>query len=84
MKTDDFRAYVKEQYEQVYLISNMTGTYVGSASPNIASLVVIDHGRSAASGAPLIMGGIVYKGSADPSIYGRYVLELDKISICVG
>ncbi|XP_066354853.1 HIPL1 protein-like [Miscanthus floridulus] len=63
----------QEQYEQVYLISNMTGTYVGSSS-NITPLVVIDHGRSAASGgAPSIVGGRVYRGSADPSMSGRYL-----------
>lgn len=69
----DFCANMQEQYEQVYLISNMTGTYDGSSS-NMASLIVIDHGRSAATGASLITGGIVYRGSVDPSMIGRYML----------
>ncbi|KAL6622415.1 hypothetical protein ACP70R_032294 [Stipagrostis hirtigluma subsp. patula] len=55
----------EQQYEQVYSISGEDGSYVAS--------LVVDHGRPTDGRAPSIVGGLIYRGSADPSLKGRYL-----------
>ncbi|XP_062202044.1 HIPL1 protein-like [Phragmites australis] len=63
----------QQQYERVYLISNKAGSQSATLSKAAVSLV-INHGRPAEGRMPSIVGGLVYRGSADPSLEGRKVL----------
>ncbi|TVU49795.1 hypothetical protein EJB05_01132, partial [Eragrostis curvula] len=60
----------QHQHEQVYLISDKTGRRMRSGS---VSLVVGHYGRPAGGRMPSIVGGLVYRGSADPLLVGRYL-----------
>ncbi|KAF8776592.1 hypothetical protein HU200_003312 [Digitaria exilis] len=59
----------KHYQERVYLITN--GGNHGSPSKADASLF-INHGHPMDGSMPSIVGGLMYRGSADPSLYGRY------------
>ncbi|XP_062203059.1 HIPL1 protein-like [Phragmites australis] len=61
-----------QQHERVYLISNKAGSQSASSSKAV-SFDVISHGRPADGRMPSIVGGLVYRGSADPSLEGRYL-----------
>ncbi|OEL35028.1 HIPL1 protein, partial [Dichanthelium oligosanthes] len=62
----------QQQGEQVLLISNMGANHSSSSARARVSLVV-DHGLPAAGTAPSILGGVVYRGSANPWLNGRYI-----------
>ncbi|KAL6623600.1 hypothetical protein ACP70R_033479 [Stipagrostis hirtigluma subsp. patula] len=55
----------EQEHEKVYLIAQ-------SAAMTTVS-VVVDHGRPTGDKAPSIIGGFIYRGSADPSLKGRYL-----------
>ncbi|XP_062202828.1 HIPL1 protein-like [Phragmites australis] len=59
-----------QQYERVYVIS-----MGGNSSSKAAISLVINHGRPTDGRMPSIVGGLVYRGSADPSLEGRKVLS---------
>jgi hypothetical protein len=64
---------VQQQNEQVYSISNKAAN--NSTFPSTAMAAVspiINHGRPTAGDAPSIVGGILYRGPADPFLNGRY------------
>ncbi|XP_062203823.1 HIPL1 protein-like [Phragmites australis] len=69
----------EQQYEQVFLISNKARRNYSASSPNAFSLV-IGHGRPAAGRGPSIVGGLVYRGSADPSLTGRYLYTYGSVA----
>lgn len=64
-----------QQHEEVLLISR-SGNYSNYSSSssviNTASLI-IDHGPAKAGSTLSIAGGVVYQGSADPALRGRYL-----------
>jgi hypothetical protein len=65
---------VQQQNQHVYLISNKASNYSASpAAAKAAVSAVIEHGRPTAGEAPSIVGGIVYRGPANPLLSGRYV-----------
>ncbi|CAL4898666.1 unnamed protein product [Urochloa decumbens] len=61
----------EQQYERVYLVTK--GGNRGSRSSKVQPSLVIDHGRPADGRMPSIVGGLMYRGSADPSLKGRYL-----------
>ncbi|KAJ1266313.1 hypothetical protein BS78_08G141200 [Paspalum vaginatum] len=59
----------EQRKEQVYLISSRA-----SSAKAAAVSLIVSHGRLAAAGGPSsIVGGLVYRGSADPLLHGRYL-----------
>ncbi|CAN6343291.1 unnamed protein product [Urochloa humidicola] len=66
----------QEQNEGVLLISEKVRNASSSSSANATISLVVSLGRLAAAGrtaALSIVGGLVYRGSADPSLRGRYL-----------
>ncbi|CAN6356492.1 unnamed protein product [Urochloa humidicola] len=65
----------EQQNEQVYLISNKggSGNHSATSTAMAAVAIIIGHGRPAAGVSPSIVGGIIYRGPADPSLNGRYL-----------
>lgn len=64
---------MQQQHEEVLLISRSGNysNYSSSSVINTASLI-IDHGPAKAGSTLSIAGGVVYQGSADPALRGRY------------
>ncbi|XP_066358714.1 HIPL1 protein-like isoform X2 [Miscanthus floridulus] len=60
----------EKRYELVYLITSGRN-YSGSSKVTVSS--IINHGRPADGRMPSIVGGLVYRGSADPLLKGRYL-----------
>ncbi|KAJ1266310.1 hypothetical protein BS78_08G141000 [Paspalum vaginatum] len=58
----------EQRKEQVYLISSQA-----SSAKAAAVSLIISHGRLATGGPSSIIGGLVYRGSADPLLHGRYL-----------
>ncbi|KAJ1265862.1 hypothetical protein BS78_08G105900 [Paspalum vaginatum] len=63
----------EQQYERVYVTTKGGGQHGDSLSKSAVSRVVINHGRPAEGRMPSIVGGLLYRGSADPFLKGRYV-----------
>ena len=60
---------MQKRYELVYLITSGRN-YSGSSKVTVSS--IINHGRPADGRMPSIVGGLMYRGSADPLLKGRY------------
>ncbi|KAL6622428.1 hypothetical protein ACP70R_032307 [Stipagrostis hirtigluma subsp. patula] len=58
----------QKEKEQVYLISDETSGNHSASMPKAVASIIIAH-----SGAPSIIGGLVYRGSADPLLTGSYL-----------
>lgn len=55
------------------MISSKAAKHGGSSADEAAGSIIISHGRRPADAvAPSMVGGLVYRGSADPSLVGRY------------
>ncbi|KAL6623583.1 hypothetical protein ACP70R_033462 [Stipagrostis hirtigluma subsp. patula] len=65
----------ERQHERVYyLVISKGGNHAaGSSSKEAAISVVINHGRPPDGRMPTIVGGLVYRGSADSWFQGRYL-----------
>lgn len=63
---------MQHQHEQVYLISGQTQIEAERKAKNVS--LVVDHGSPALGRRmPSIVGGLVYRGSADPWLQGKYI-----------
>ncbi|KAF8776409.1 hypothetical protein HU200_003528 [Digitaria exilis] len=79
--SDLYCANVDEVYDNTYTRSK-AGKHGGSSADEAAGSIIISHGRRPADAvAPSMVGGLVYRGSADPSLVGRYLYIYGSVAL---